>query len=111
MSQEKYLPLGTVVLLEGGQHRIMIVGFCSYDASVDHKMYDYLACFYPEGIFSLEKMIAFNHSDIAKIYQLGYSDEEEKKFKKHLVEAKEKFVDSDGNMKLSPGQIKIEDDN
>ena len=30
---EKYLPVGTVVLLQNGTKRVMINGFCTMDAS------------------------------------------------------------------------------
>lgn len=84
MEQEKYLPLGTVVLLKEAKKRIMIIGFCCLDEKDKTKVYDYSGCLYPEGMISSNKNLLFNHDQIAKIYQLGYSDEEEKMFKEKL---------------------------
>lgn len=82
---DKYLPLGSVVLLRGASKRLMIIGFCSYSTSdVGGKMYDYIGCLYPEGIISSEETALFNHEDINKVYYMGYSDKEEKEFKKNL---------------------------
>ena len=47
--QEKYLPIGTVVLLKGGSKRVMITGFCSVDGNESDVIYDYNGCVYPEG--------------------------------------------------------------
>lgn len=88
----KFLPLGTVVLLKGATKRLMITGFCSYDGTKKDKAYDYTGCLYPEGIISSKQMALFNHSQIDKIYYLGYSDEEEKAFKKKLVEELNKII-------------------
>ena len=39
--KEKFLPVGTVVMLEGGTKRIMVNGFCAIDPAEPKKMYDY----------------------------------------------------------------------
>lgn len=82
MKYEKYLPMGSVVLLKDAKKRIMITGFCL--ETEDGKMYDYTGCLYPEGYVSSEESLLFNHSDIGKIYCIGYSDNEEKEFKEKL---------------------------
>lgn len=43
------LPIGSVVLLRGGEKRLMICGRIQTRAGSD-KVYDYSACLYPEGI-------------------------------------------------------------
>ena len=86
MNYEKYLPIGTVVMLKGGQKKAMIVGFCAMDRGDQGKMYDYSGCLYPEGMISSDKMLLFNHDQIDKVYFLGYTDEEEKQFKSKLNE-------------------------
>lgn len=95
---EKYLPIGTVVLLKDGKKRIMITGFCCYgDKEENKKIFDYSGCIYPEGVISSNKVLLFNHDQIAQIYYLGYADEEEKKFKEKLKSVidklKEKEID------------------
>ncbi len=84
--QEKYLPIGTVVLLKGGSKRVMITGFCSVDGSKSDVIYDYNGCLYPEGYLSNDQTCLFNHDQIAKIYHMGFIDEEEKEFKARLKE-------------------------
>ena len=82
MKYEKYLPLGSVVLLKGGKKRLMITGFCVQ--TEDGKVYDYTGCLYPEGVLTSESNCVFNHDQIQRIFCIGYSDEEEKKFKEAL---------------------------
>lgn len=84
---EKYLPIGTVVLLQNAKKRMMITGFCCKDEQRPDKTFDYSGCLYPEGIFSSDRNLLFDHDQIDKIFALGYSDEEEKEFKEKLVEA------------------------
>ena len=78
----KYLPIGTVVMLKGGEKRIMITGFCAIENG-QNTIWDYNGCIYPEGILNSNEMCLFNHSQIDKVYHMGLKeDDEEKKFKK-----------------------------
>ena len=86
MNFDKYLPIGTVVMLKGGSKRIMITGFCCSDNKDTTKIYDYSGCLYPEGTISSDKVLLFYHNQIDKIYHLGLVDEEEKEFKSKLKE-------------------------
>ena len=88
---EKYLPIGSVVLLENGTKRVMITGFAIKAKEMPSKIFDYVGCLYPEGIVSTDKNLVFDHSQIKQIYAIGYSDEEEKKFKEKLKEEIEKI--------------------
>lgn len=88
MKYEKYLPIGSVVFLKLKDKKIMITGF-NAAANTEEKVYDYCGCLYPEGFFSIDKMILFNHNDIQRVYCLGYSDDEEKGFKVLLKEMEE----------------------
>lgn len=82
--REKYLPIGTVVLLKGGKKRAMITGFCSVAQENQEKVYDYSGCVYPEGYLSSNQVCLFDHDQIDKIYFIGYEDEEETMFKQKL---------------------------
>lgn len=82
--KEKYLPIGTVVLLKGGRKRAMITGFCSVAQENQEKIYDYSGCVYPEGYLSSNQVCLFDHDQIDKIFFLGYEDDEEKAFKDKL---------------------------
>lgn len=85
----KYLPIGTVVMLNGGSKRVMITGFCALEENNKEKMWDYSGCMYPEGFLASNQTCLFNHSQIEKIYYLGFIDEEEEEFKKSLNEIME----------------------
>lgn len=79
---EKFLPLGTVVMLKGASKRLMITGFCTMAAEdANSVMYDYVGCIYPEGMISSDQNALFNHDQIEKIYYIGLVDQEEKEFK------------------------------
>lgn len=82
--KEKYLPIGTVVLLKGGKKRAMITGFCSVAQENQDKIYDYSGCVYPEGYLSSNQVCLFDHDQIEKIFFVGYEDDEEKSFKDKL---------------------------
>ena len=82
--RDKYLPIGTVVLLKGGRKRAMITGFCSVAQENQEKIYHYSGCVYPEGYLSSNQVCLFDHDQIDKIFFVGYEDEEEKMFKEKL---------------------------
>ena len=84
--EEKYLPIGTVVMLTGGTKRVMITGFCAIQDSNKEKVWDYSGCIYPEGFLSSNQTLLFDHSQIEKIHYFGLIDEEEENFKKRLKE-------------------------
>ena len=79
MQREKYLPIGTVVLLKGGKKRAMITGFCSVAQEKPDKIY-----VYPEGYLSSNQVCLFDHDQIDRVFYVGYEDEEEKLFKEKL---------------------------
>ena len=83
---EKYLPIGSVVILKGATKRIMITGFASMSPETGETVFDYSGCAYPEGFFDYNQVCVFNHKDIDKVFFTGYVDDEEKTFKQRLVE-------------------------
>ena len=88
---EKYLPIGTVVMLTGGTKRVMITGFCAVEEDDKRKIWDYSGCMYPEGFLSSDQTCLFDHSQIEKIYHLGLVDDEEEELKKTLKELTEEL--------------------
>ena len=88
MKLEKYLPVGTVVLLKEAKKRIMIIGYLPVNKEDENKVYDYAGCLYPEGIISSDKTLLFNHDQIEEIYFLGCNDGETADFLKQLKEIK-----------------------
>lgn len=83
-NMEKYLPIGSVVLLKNGKQRLMITGYASVDMTKKDKVYDYIGCMFPVGIISTEQSLLFDHEDIAKIFCIGYQDDEQKEFGEKL---------------------------
>lgn len=69
-----YLPIGSVVILEGGNKTLMIYGFKQKNLSTNEK-FDYVSCFYPEGNLLPSSAIMFNHTDIAQVIFEGYVDD------------------------------------
>lgn len=78
---EKYLPLGSVVLLKGGEKKLMVIGYCPVQAGDNaNSTYDYSGCLWPEGLISSDQVALFNHDQIDKIFCLGLSNDEQKDF-------------------------------
>ncbi len=77
--EEKYLPIGSVVLLKNASKMIMINGYCAV-AKANNKSFDYRGCPYPEGIISSNGVALFNHDDIKEVVYRGYLNDESQKF-------------------------------
>lgn len=82
--EEKYLPIGTVILGENSEKPLMIIGFCVTTPDKPDVMYDYCGCLYPEGVVDTSKNLLFNHDKIKKVLFMGYKSEMEKEFKQKL---------------------------
>lgn len=81
---EPFLPIGSIVILENGERKVMVYGRKQV-AAKNQQTYDYVACLYPEGNISDEYTYLFNHSDIKEVVHEGYRDEDEEKFLANLV--------------------------
>ena len=95
---EKYLPIGTVVILKEAAKRLMITGFCSTEEGKEEKIWDYSGCMYPEGFLASTQTALFDHEQIVKVYHMGLIDEEEKAFKKQINE----FVSGQATIPVPP---------
>ena len=81
---ETLLPLGSIVILNDGEKKLMIYG--RYQLTTDSdKEFDYVACLWPEGNLNAEQTYLFNHSDIDTVIYSGYSDEEDSAFLEALA--------------------------
>lgn len=78
------LPIGSVVLLKGGQKRIMITGRIQTRAG-ETEIFDYSACYYPQGIVAPNQMFFFNRDAIDKVFFLGYQDGEEFHYRQEVL--------------------------
>ncbi len=81
---EKVLPIGTVVILEGAQRKVMIVGYQRSQKDNPDKIYDYCGCVYPEGYVSPELTVVFDHKQIERIFSMGLQNDEEISFQEKL---------------------------
>lgn len=82
---KELLPLGSIVLLNEGNKRIMICGRLQQEVEKD-QIYDYCACYYPEGIMDPNELFLFNNEDIKNVFYIGMQDEEEFQFRTYLNE-------------------------
>lgn len=82
-NEDEFLPIGSVVLLEGGNKRIMICGRIQAQAGSDI-IYDYSACYYPEGIVDPKSMFFFNRDAIETVYFRGCEDQDELDYRHEL---------------------------
>ncbi len=78
------LPIGSVVILKGGSKTLMVFGRKQM-STLNNKVWDYLACFYPEGSIGPEYCFLFNEEDIDEVVFRGYSDENNINFEKQLI--------------------------
>jgi hypothetical protein len=82
---KQFLPVGTIVLLEGGDKRLMIYGIMQINPA-DSKQYDYIGCLYPEGFVGTEHNYLFNNEDIKNVVFIGFVDGEQQTFRARLGE-------------------------
>lgn len=79
------LPIGSVVLLKGGEKRIMICGRIQAKEG-DNTIYDYSACYYPQGMISADNIFFFNRDAISRVFFLGFQDAEELAFRNEVLD-------------------------
>ena len=82
--KEKYLPIGTVLLLKEATKMLMITGYCSSTPEDPNKVYDYVACLFPEGGLAGDEVALFNHDQIGTIVHMGLDNEEFKELDKKI---------------------------
>ncbi len=115
MTEERFLPIGTVVLLKGGKKELMINCYCifsdgeAYDKhgkiDVNGRTFDYGGCVYPEGMVTSDQIFAFDHDQIDHIVFMGYQTDKQKGLSQFLNESRAKY---DAEMKKEEEQKKAE---
>ena len=85
---KKYLPIGSVVLLQQSNKRVMIIGVRQKQADSD-KVWDYSACLFPEGVIDPDRLYLFDTDQIERLFFIGLQDEESIRFLKKLSELSE----------------------
>ncbi len=81
---DKYLPVGSIVLLNGGTKRLMVTGYCMQTEERPGVIYDYSGCLYPEGVIRSDVTSVFNHDQIERVDFVGFTDDEGKTFTDEL---------------------------
>lgn len=81
MNNEGFLPLGTVVLLNGAERDFIIIG---YKVNSNNTLYDYVGCVLPYGVKNKYSYYYFNKDQINKVIYPGYEDEKWSKLKIEL---------------------------
>lgn len=94
MEEKEYLPLGSIVLLRGGAHRVMIIARgMNMKRNDETYFFDYAAVPYPDGLTN-DQLIYFNKDGINKVYFHGYKDDEDD----IVVTALQEYLDTHPNI-------------
>lgn len=75
MENNKILPIGTVLTLNGENKKLMIIGYFPRKVD-DGAVYDYLGCLYPEGYIDKKRNYLFNYENINVIHCIGFKSQE-----------------------------------
>ena len=80
------LPLGSVVRLSDDNSYMIIGRVVATEAEGEEKLFDYVACSFPDGIQG-EDNYFFDNEDIKGIDFVGYQDSEELNFRSEILGA------------------------
>jgi hypothetical protein len=83
-------PIGSVVVLEGWEQKIMIYGRIQRQVGSD-KLFDYVGCLYPFGNLSSKFNVFFDHNQIVELVFKGYENEDEIKYRQELAKMTEEL--------------------
>jgi len=114
-NNERFLPIGSVVILKGGKRELMIMSYCImpnggevYDKNgkVENapSMFDYGGCFYPEGMVTSDQVFAFNHDQIERVCFTGYVTDRYKEISNVLNGGMEQMKKAQEENKTEEGQ-------
>ena len=71
------LPIGSVVILNGGIQKLMIISRgMVIQRNGKQYLFEYGGCIYPQGLVS-DKLLYFNNEDISEVIFEGYRDEDD----------------------------------
>ena len=72
------LPIGSIVLLEDLEEKVMIIGhFSPVEKDNNTKVCDYCGCIYPNGVTTINDFFGFDSDKVKKVIHTGYKDEQE----------------------------------
>lgn len=84
-----YFPLGTVVLLKGGEKPMMVSGYLAKAQDTPGVIRDYFGYPYPEGCVDSTIVYQFDQENVEGILFMGYQDTETHAYLKALSEQAE----------------------
>ena len=100
MSKIDYLPLGSVVLLQNGTQKVIIVARgMNVPRAGSTYFFDYGAVVWPQGV-SGDLMYYFNHDAVAKVCFYGCVGEEEEV----ITESLNRYVEEHPDLKRITGE-------
>lgn len=79
--KDKFLPVGTIVILKNGTKKIMITSYLVITGSKEDdkkKMFDYGGYPFPVGMLESGYALGFNHDQIDKVIHMGHEDDDYK---------------------------------
>lgn len=84
MEETKFLSLGSIVRLNGGVKKVVIIARAvATKIGNDTKYFEYGGCLYPEGLLG-DAVLYFNNEDIQTVVDHGYTDEDDTIMVKNL---------------------------
>lgn len=86
MEFQGIMPVGSVVMLKGGDHRVMITGYAQ-KLQGEETVYDYVGCLWPEGYTAPDRNYVFNQDEIDTIFFIGYQTDGQQVFLTKLTDA------------------------
>ena len=94
---ENLLPIGSVILLKGGQRKLMITGRILSDQKME-EIYDYVGVLYPIGMTGDDNQYFFNDDAIEQIFFIGFQDEDELSFREEVLSELGELTIKDGKI-------------
>lgn len=88
MSQQAFLPIGTIVILKGSEKKMMIVSRLVTTSIEEVVYFEYGACAYPEGMVG-DTVRYFNSDEIVHVVHQGFADGEDVALQERLIEVLE----------------------
>ncbi|MFA9379047.1 MAG: DUF4176 domain-containing protein [Lachnotalea sp.] len=77
MENTKFLSLGSIVRLNGGVKKVVVIARAvATNIGNETKYFEYGGCLYPEGLLG-DAILYFNNEDIQQVVYEGYTDDDE----------------------------------
>lgn len=79
-------------MIRQSDRRMMVIGRNQRDKKTN-EIFDYIACYFPDGVRENTKVLHFNKEDVLLVFALGYLNEDELRLRKEL-ESRRKEAES-----------------